>query len=307
MIERDVIGGAAHLWDCIPSKAMIATGGAMSFSRRHRGHGPGRAARRRSTSTCAARPASPRSASTLAGPAPTNLPHRPGRAAAARRGPVQGAPRDRHRDRPAAVEELEADAVLVATGSGPASRSGRSVDGEPGAHHPRRLPAAGAAVAPGGDRLGRHRRGVRPHVLVARLRGHPDRVPPAGAADQGPRGRRRAGGRVPAAGRAPLQGGPGHRDRPRRGRGRLDVDRALRRRPVGHRLAHPAGHRLDPQQRRARPGRRRGRRSTAAATSRSSTTAVTNVEHIYAAGDVSGEAAAVVGGVDGRAARSPST
>jgi dihydrolipoamide dehydrogenase len=26
MIERDIIGGAAHLWDCIPSKAMIGTG-----------------------------------------------------------------------------------------------------------------------------------------------------------------------------------------------------------------------------------------------------------------------------------------
>jgi dihydrolipoamide dehydrogenase len=34
LVERDVIGGAAHLWDCIPSKAMIATGGAMSFARR---------------------------------------------------------------------------------------------------------------------------------------------------------------------------------------------------------------------------------------------------------------------------------
>jgi pyruvate/2-oxoglutarate dehydrogenase complex dihydrolipoamide dehydrogenase (E3) component len=30
MIEKDVVGGAAHLWDCIPSKAMIATGGALS-------------------------------------------------------------------------------------------------------------------------------------------------------------------------------------------------------------------------------------------------------------------------------------
>jgi dihydrolipoamide dehydrogenase len=30
LIERDVVGGAAHLWDCIPSKAMIATGGAMA-------------------------------------------------------------------------------------------------------------------------------------------------------------------------------------------------------------------------------------------------------------------------------------
>src|SRR5512141_2445388 len=39
MIERDVLGGAAHLWDCIPSKTMIATGGAMSFSRRIHGMG----------------------------------------------------------------------------------------------------------------------------------------------------------------------------------------------------------------------------------------------------------------------------
>ena len=39
LIERDVIGGAAHLWDCIPSKTMIATGGAISFTRRIRGMG----------------------------------------------------------------------------------------------------------------------------------------------------------------------------------------------------------------------------------------------------------------------------
>jgi NAD(P)H dehydrogenase (quinone) len=31
LIERDIVGGAAHLWDCVPSKAMVATGGAMSF------------------------------------------------------------------------------------------------------------------------------------------------------------------------------------------------------------------------------------------------------------------------------------
>jgi len=30
VVERTVIGGAAHLWDCIPSKAMIATGGELS-------------------------------------------------------------------------------------------------------------------------------------------------------------------------------------------------------------------------------------------------------------------------------------
>jgi NAD(P)H dehydrogenase (quinone) len=39
LVEREVVGGAAHLWDCIPSKAMIATGGAMSFSRRIEGMG----------------------------------------------------------------------------------------------------------------------------------------------------------------------------------------------------------------------------------------------------------------------------
>ncbi len=39
LIERDIVGGAAHLWDCIPSKAMIATGGAMSFARRIEGMG----------------------------------------------------------------------------------------------------------------------------------------------------------------------------------------------------------------------------------------------------------------------------
>ena len=30
LIERDVIGGAAHLWDCIPSKALIATGAELA-------------------------------------------------------------------------------------------------------------------------------------------------------------------------------------------------------------------------------------------------------------------------------------
>jgi NAD(P)H dehydrogenase (quinone) len=39
MIERDIVGGAAHLLDCIPSKAMIATGGAISFINRAEGMG----------------------------------------------------------------------------------------------------------------------------------------------------------------------------------------------------------------------------------------------------------------------------
>jgi pyruvate/2-oxoglutarate dehydrogenase complex dihydrolipoamide dehydrogenase (E3) component len=39
VVERDVVGGAAHLWDCIPSKAMIATGAALSFVERSEGMG----------------------------------------------------------------------------------------------------------------------------------------------------------------------------------------------------------------------------------------------------------------------------
>lgn len=39
LVERQILGGGAHLWDCIPSKTMIATGGAMSFVRRIQGMG----------------------------------------------------------------------------------------------------------------------------------------------------------------------------------------------------------------------------------------------------------------------------
>ena len=34
LVERDVVGGAANLWDCIPSKAMIATGGLVTEAAR---------------------------------------------------------------------------------------------------------------------------------------------------------------------------------------------------------------------------------------------------------------------------------
>jgi dihydrolipoamide dehydrogenase len=39
LVERDIIGGAANLKDCIPSKAMIATGGAMASLERIPGMG----------------------------------------------------------------------------------------------------------------------------------------------------------------------------------------------------------------------------------------------------------------------------
>lgn len=39
LVEHDIVGGGANLWDCIPSKAMIATGGVMSLTRRADGMG----------------------------------------------------------------------------------------------------------------------------------------------------------------------------------------------------------------------------------------------------------------------------
>jgi dihydrolipoamide dehydrogenase len=39
MVERDIVGGAAHLLDCVPSKTMIATGAAMSFTNQLSGMG----------------------------------------------------------------------------------------------------------------------------------------------------------------------------------------------------------------------------------------------------------------------------
>src|SRR2546422_1882411 len=40
LVEREVVGGAAHLWDCIPSKTMIAIGEALSAARRAEALGP---------------------------------------------------------------------------------------------------------------------------------------------------------------------------------------------------------------------------------------------------------------------------
>ena len=39
LVERDVVAGAAYLWDCIPSKAMIATGGELTELTRSRAMG----------------------------------------------------------------------------------------------------------------------------------------------------------------------------------------------------------------------------------------------------------------------------
>ena len=85
----------------------------------------------------------------------------------------------------------------------------------PHPHDTRLLPAEGVPGQRHGHRVGRHRRRVRPHVLVVRRQGHARRVAPAGAAGQGSRGRRRARGGLPAPRRAAAQGRPGDGDRTR--------------------------------------------------------------------------------------------
>ncbi|MGI8806858.1 MAG: dihydrolipoyl dehydrogenase family protein, partial [Acidimicrobiales bacterium] len=115
LVERDVIGGAAHLWDCIPSKAMIATGGAMAFVERSEGMGLGAldpdldadALKRRITAiedrlrSATEDLLSDQGVRVIRGTGRLTGPHR------ARVDTLDG------------VEELDADAILLATGSRP--------------------------------------------------------------------------------------------------------------------------------------------------------------------------------------------
>jgi pyruvate/2-oxoglutarate dehydrogenase complex dihydrolipoamide dehydrogenase (E3) component len=126
LVERDIIGGAAHLWDCIPSKTMIATGGAMSFSRRIEGMGLSHqdarldidAQRRRVTEI----------EDHLHGQLTTLLGSQGVRlvAGTAR---LKG-PHELTVDTADGIEELSADAVLIATGSRPRIPEWAEPDGQ---------------------------------------------------------------------------------------------------------------------------------------------------------------------------------
>lgn len=125
LIERDIIGGAAHLWDCIPSKAMIATGGALAEIDRARAMGlsaEGRidftALRERVASIEAKLHNSVRSLLESQG---VRMLHGTGRLLSDR---VVGA----HADD--GEIEIEADAILLATGSRPRLPEWAPIDGE---------------------------------------------------------------------------------------------------------------------------------------------------------------------------------
>jgi NAD(P)H dehydrogenase (quinone) len=125
LVERDVVGGAAHLRDCIPSKAMIATGGALASMGRaaEMGLSPVEstldlaALRRRIESIEARLEGSIRE---LLASQQVRLLHGTGR--------FKG-PREVVVDTPDGVIELEADAVLLSTGSRPRIPDWAPLDG----------------------------------------------------------------------------------------------------------------------------------------------------------------------------------
>ena len=239
MVERDVVGGAAHLWDCIPSKTMIATGGAMAFLKRSAGMGLEAVLAEVDTDALSARIEGIKdhlqagTTSLLASQGVRMI-----RGTARFVGPYEV-----EVDGVEGTVRVPFDAALIATGSRPRIPDWCAPDGDRilttrDCYPPKIFPESRHR-----HRLRRDRRGVRPHVLVVRRPGHAGRVPPAGAAGQGPRGGGGAGGRLPAPRRAAAQGRPGHRHRPRGRRGR----RALRRRAGRALDARRAGHRVGAQ------------------------------------------------------------
>jgi pyruvate/2-oxoglutarate dehydrogenase complex dihydrolipoamide dehydrogenase (E3) component len=125
VIERDIVGGAAHLWDCIPSKAMIATGGALALSKR--AQGMGLASMEASLDFDALRDRNMRIEGKINRSIVGLLESQSVRII---RG--TGTIVDEHTvlaDSPEGTERLEADAILISTGSRPRIPDWASVDG----------------------------------------------------------------------------------------------------------------------------------------------------------------------------------
>ena len=196
LIERDIIGGAAHLWDCIPSKAMIATGGELSELTRARQMGlvaEGRldvdALRERVASIEGHLNRSVCTPARVAGRSPPRAAPASSRARTRWSPPPRRGPRCSKRTSscspPVRGRASPTGPWSTASGSSPPARRTRPTE------IPEHLCVIGS---------GRHRRRVHAHVQRARLEGVARRLPPAGAAAEGRRGGGGARGRVPRRG-----------------------------------------------------------------------------------------------------------
>lgn len=126
LIERDIVGGGAHLWDCIPSKTMIATGGAMSFTRRIEGMG---LAHQDASLDLDAQRRRVQGIEAHLNQQVTRLLESQGVRIIYGSGRLKG-PHEVVAESELGVEELEADAVLVSTGSRPRIPGWAEPDGE---------------------------------------------------------------------------------------------------------------------------------------------------------------------------------
>ena len=209
--------------------------------------------------------------------------------------PARRAARGRGRRRPRASERIDADAVLVSTGSRPRIPEWAPVDGDRvlttrDAYPPPELPEHLVVVGSGVT-------GVEfVHMFSSlRLRGHAHRAAASRCCRRRtPRSPPRWRTNFLDRGVEPAQGRPGHRHRPHRRRRASSAATTAARSPGQPRAAR---HRLDPQHRGPRPrdGRRRGRRRRL----RPDQPPLPDqrAAHLRRRRPV-GEAAAVVGGVD---------
>ena len=141
LVERDLVGGAAHLHDCIPSKAMIATAGAMGMVDRLAGMGL--AGAEASLDLELLRERIQRIEKRLESNI-VQLLHSQGVRMMMGSGRLKG-PHEIAVETDEGVSEIEADAILVSTGSRPRVPEWAQVDGERilttrDAYPPRELP-----------------------------------------------------------------------------------------------------------------------------------------------------------------------
>ena len=209
IVERDIIGGAAHLWDCIPSKAMIATGSALNFINRSEQMGLTDVTAQLDFDGLRERIQSIEnrlegSVTQLLASQGVRVLHGTGRLAGPHEVVAQTAQGE---------VRLDADAVLLSSGSRPRIPDWAEPDGDRilttrDAYPPKELPSHLIVIGSGVT-------GVEFVSMFSqlRVRRDPHRVAAAGAAGQGPGGRRCARGRVPGPGRPTVQGGPGRGDR----------------------------------------------------------------------------------------------